>query len=285
MTRRVALIASASALLLALIGAGVASAYYHPGNLGARTQVTALVPTYKSQTSTCTVANTRSHASPLPFGSCTPPIVNATRVVTGTNTVSQGTSNITLSVVCQPPAPSTAVPPCSTTAGDNEDVRISTNSSDVRCKTNTAVTGHCPTPANTNGTNDYNGQVVGTSSIRITDSNNGPAGTTTGGTTAATVTDIPFSVGIQCAASASTTIGGTCNAVTSADAIFPGFPGKTVVEGKKGVVQIGQIQVFDTGSDGVGTANPLPGAGACPPACIVNAGTDVLSFEEGLYLP
>jgi hypothetical protein len=274
MSRRVAFLAPASALLFALVAAGGASAYFHPSNLGAQTENFFLVPTYQA----CT-APTTTHGGPLTFPSCAPPAVNATRVVSGTDTVSKGQGKITLKVRCS----DGATIPCGGVAGDQEDVGITTNSSDIRCKSNSAVVGHCSS-TNTNGTPgagdaDYDGQVVGAATIRITDTYNG-----TGLTTPATVADIPFSVGVQCAAtSGDATIGGNCNAATSADAVLPGSGG-AVKEGKKAVVQTQQVQVFDTGSDGVGTPNPLPGAGACPPACVTGAG-DVLSFETGLYIP
>jgi hypothetical protein len=274
MRRRVAFLAPASALLFALVMAGAASAYFHPSNLGAQTENFFLVPTYKA----CS-APTNSHGGPLTFPSCAPPALNGTHVVSGTDTISKGQGKITLKVRCT----DGQTIPCGGVAGDQEDVGITTNSSDIRCATNTAVVGHCGS-ANTNGTNDYDGQVVGAATIRITDSFNGPTGTTTGGTTPATVADIPFSVGVQCAATAGdATIGGNCNAATSADAVLPGSGG-AVKEGKKSVVQTQQVQVFDTGTDGVGTPNPLPGAGACPPACVTGAG-DELSFETGLYIP
>jgi len=295
MRRRVAFLAPASALLLALVVAGVAVAYYHPSNLGARSQTSALVPVYKGCGTTTLpspggsgTAN-KQHGGPISFPSCSPPTVIGPLITSGTSTVSKGVGSLALKVVCQPPAPSTENPPCSTTAGDNEDVSIVTNNSDIRCKTATSVTGHCSS-TNSNGTPDYDGQVVGTATIRITDKFNGTLGTTTGGTASATTQDVPFSVGIQCAAtgpSGTSTIGGTCNATTSADAIFSASPytNLTVRENKGAVVEIGQIETYDTGTDGNAVANPLLGHGPCPPSCIVNPSSDTLSFAEGIYLP
>jgi len=287
MRRRVALIASASTLLLALIGAGVASAYYHPSPTGARTASFGLVPTYVSWASPCGTGQTsKSHGAPLTFPSCSPPVPRATRVVVGTAAgVSNGAGLITLKVYCTNTnngADNGLIPPC--TASGIEDVKITSSSSDIRCKTNTAVTGHCPADTGAPQTlccNDYNGQLVGASTIRITDSYNGPSGTTTGGTTAATVNDIPFSVGVQCVGTPTVhTTGGTCNISTSANAVLPNSGG-TVKKGKKAIVEIGQVSIADTGASGVGVHNPLSSA-PCPPACL-KTGQD--SFVQGIYIP
>ena len=69
--------------------------------------------------------------------------------------------------------------------------------------------------------------------------------------TPATVVDIPFPVNATCASTASTAIGGTCTANTSANATVPG----AVKDGKRAIVEIGQIQISDGGPDGlVGTS-------------------------------
>jgi hypothetical protein len=281
LTKRLAFVAATSGLLLGLILAGVAGAYYHPANLAARQQTTSLVPAYRQCTSP-----TNSHGGPLTLGSCAPPALarSDAHIVMGTPTTSKASSSVTLKVVCEPPAPSTENPPCSTTSGDNENLAIKVMMSDIRCKTNSSVTGHCNS-ANTVGTNDYDGQVVLQAVLRITDTYNGPSGTTTGGTTPATVLDVPFSVGIQCVAtSGSSSTGGSCNAATSADVILPGGGGM-IKEGKKANVEIGQIQVYDTGPDGQAADCTLPGSCGCPPACHVEITSDALVFVEGLYLP
>jgi len=73
-----------------------------------------------------------------------------------------------------------------------------------------------------------------------------------GGTTAATMVDIPFPIGTSCAATADPAIGSTCALDTSINAIVPG----AVVEGKRAIWALGQIQLQDGGSDGVVSTLP-----------------------------
>jgi len=94
---------------------------------------------------------------------------------------------------------------------------------------------------------DYSGELQGTATIRISDHYNGP-----GLNEAATVQDIPFPVNATCANVASTSIGGTCNANTSANAAVPG----AVKDTQRAVIEINQLQVNDGGADGqVATAD------------------------------
>jgi len=94
---------------------------------------------------------------------------------------------------------------------------------------------------------DYSGEVQGNAIIRISDHYNGP-----GLNEAATVQDIPFPVNATCSNVASTSIGGTCNANTSANAAVPG----AVKDTQRAVIEINQLQVNDGGADGqVATAD------------------------------
>ena len=49
-----------------------------------------------------------------------------------------------------------------------------------------------------------------------------------------------------------TTIGSTCSLNTTADAVLPGV----VKETRRAIWQLGQVQVFDGGSDGVVSTTP-----------------------------
>jgi len=60
------------------------------------------------------------------------------------------------------------------------------------------------------------------------------------------------SVQVPCAATASTAIGASCAISTTLDAISPG----TVLDGKRAVWQLGQVEVLDGGSDGEATTTP-----------------------------
>jgi len=131
---------------------------------------------------------------------------------------------------------------------DNDDVEIEAVLFDVRC-INGIATLPC-SAAGSNGaqsTRDYTGEMQGTATIRITDENNvaGP-----GGSTHATVVDLPFTVDGSCAEFAGTNAagqqqGGTCLSDTSANAAVPG----AAVAGKFGNVEIGQVVINDGGPD------------------------------------
>jgi hypothetical protein len=88
---------------------------------------------------------------------------------------------------------------------------------------------------------DYSGELEGRLPIRITDTNNSPpAGS------AATTQDTEFSFTVPCAVTADDTVGATCAAATTADAVLPG----AITEGVRSIWQLGQIEVFDGGPDG-----------------------------------
>jgi hypothetical protein len=88
---------------------------------------------------------------------------------------------------------------------------------------------------------DYSGQLQVNSTIRISDEFNGPHLNEP-----ATVVDIPLPFRSACTNSASTSIGGTCNVATSANAVVPGM----VQRGTRATWGMDQIQVFDGGADG-----------------------------------
>jgi hypothetical protein len=127
---------------------------------------------------------------------------------------------------------------------EDSDVLIVASMTDVRCLAGVATCGS----ANAADGPDYTGQVQGTAQIRISDHWNavGPAG----GPDPATVTDIPFPVTTNCVATASNTIGGTCSISTGANAVVPG----SVLDGKRAVVEIAQLQVNDGGASGTAGA-------------------------------
>jgi hypothetical protein len=57
--------------------------------------------------------------------------------------------------------------------------------------------------------------------------------------------DIQFPVPLDCLTTASASLGSTCGANTTANALVPG----SVIAGKKGVVQVGEVQMLDSGPD------------------------------------
>jgi hypothetical protein len=58
-------------------------------------------------------------------------------------------------------------------------------------------------------------------------------------------------VTVPCAGTADTTVGATCAVTTTADSVLPG----TVNEGKRAVWQLGQLEVFDGGADGLASTD------------------------------
>jgi hypothetical protein len=114
---------------------------------------------------------------------------------------------------------------------DDSDVQITGSVTDVRCLAGTVP---C-TVANTQDGQDYAGELRVDLVLRITD-RDGPG----------TVEDIPFPAEMTCAATTSTSIGGTCALATSADALVPG----SAPERQRSVWEVGQVQVSDGGPDG-----------------------------------
>ena len=165
-------------------------------------------------------------------------------------------------------------------------MRLFGNASDIVCATGTGPSGACPGGAgsdfdpNTNtpwytsnlspGTNSNttppgvlcvagnpqcaNGaDLTAIASIRVTDAyNNTPsigdsAGCGTSSSCSGTVQDQDFLVPVVCQSNADSTIGSYCGANTTANALVPGV----VEAGKGALVEIGQMQVFDSGLDGI----------------------------------
>jgi hypothetical protein len=60
------------------------------------------------------------------------------------------------------------------------------------------------------------------------------------------VTDSLLRFPISCAETASTTIGGQCNVLTTADSIMPGL----TREGKRSIWELSSLKIYDGGADG-----------------------------------
>ena len=113
------------------------------------------------------------------------------------------------------------------TSEDEADVRIAVSLTDVRRQADL---------------DDYSGELEAGPTLRITDKQSGAAGDEP-----ATVSDFAFPVTVPCAGTADTTVGATCAITTTVDSVLPG----TVSEGKRAIWELGQIEVFDGGSDGL----------------------------------
>ena len=216
-----------------LVVASMASAT-HPRPKGATPLRASTVPAYNA----CTTPN-RTHGPPLAFPSCNPPVQTSTAVTVGTPDANGAAANsvgfVKLDVKVGVPGPP-----------EDSDVLISSSISDVRCKAGTTACGN----ANAADGADYTGELQGNATIRITDHWNAVA--PGGGPDAATVVDIPFPVAATCANTASTAEGGLCTSNTSANAVVPG----SVLDGKRAIVEIGQITITDGGPDGVNATSP-----------------------------
>ena len=225
--------ALAVAALVMMVMASMASAT-HPRPKGATPLRASMVPAYNA----CTAPN-RTHGPPLAFPSCNPPVQTSTAVTVGTPDANGAPANsvgfVKLDVKVGVPGPP-----------EDSDVLISASISDVRCKAGTTACG----AANAADGADYTGELQGNATIRITDHWNAVA--PGGGPDTATVVDIPFPVAATCANTASTAEGGLCTSNTSANAVVPG----SVLDGKRAIVEVGQITITDGGPDGVNATTP-----------------------------
>jgi hypothetical protein len=225
------------ALALGAVGimvmASMASAT-HPRPKGASPLYASMVPAQQA----CATPN-RTHGPPLVFASCNPPVATSQSVTIGSPDANGAAANsigfVRLTVKVGIPGPP-----------EDSDVLIDASISDVRCITGTTACGN----ANSLDGPDYTGQLQGNAQIQITDHWNAVA--PGGGPDAATVIPIGFPVPASCANTASNTEGGLCTATTSANAVVAG----AVKDGKRAIVEIGQIQITDGGDDGLNATAP-----------------------------
>ena len=182
-----------------------------------------LVPAYKA----CAAPGNRTHGAPLAFPSCAPPVQASNSLTLGTPDANGAAANSVGFILLKVKGTSP------------EDVLISSDITDVRCKAGVSAT--VCSSANAADGPDYSGELQGTAQIRISDHYNGP-----GLNEAATVIDIPFPVTTTCANTADTGVGGHCSVATSANAVVVG----SVKDLQRAVVEIQQLQINDGGTDG-----------------------------------
>lgn len=186
----------------------------------------------------CTSPN-RGHGGPLAVGSCNPPQQASDQLTVGTldanGQATNGVGSVRFDV--KPGDPDTTA--------DEADVAIAVSMTDVRNKTDLS---------------DYTGELQATETLRMTDRQNG-----LNEDEPATTQDTSFPVGVPCTATAATTIGSTCSVATTADAIAPG----AVREGTGSNWQLGAIQVFDGGTDGLASTTA----------------DNTLFADQGIFLP
>jgi hypothetical protein len=163
-----------------------------------------------------------SHGAPLALPSCSPPAQASGRLTVGTPD-SNGKAAASAGKV---ELRATGESPIDPSNGDQADVAITATVTDV---------------SNRAGLSDYTGELEGVLTLRITDRRNGRHSDSP-----ATVTDVPLSFPVPCTATSGQPQGATCATSTSADALIAGL----AQEGKRSVWEVGQVRVYDGGSDG-----------------------------------
>ena len=206
-----------------------------------------LVPAFNA----CTSPN-RQHGPPLAFPSCNPPVPGSTAITVGTEEANGAGENSVGSVTLTAD-PAVPGPP------DDSDVIVAGSITDVRCLPST--TSPCGNPNAADGA-DYTGDLQGSATIRITD--RWSASSAGGGADAATVVDFPFPMAFGCAGTADDAIGATCTSNTTFNAIVP----QAMRDGKRSVIDVGQIVVSDSGPDGIPSTAP-----------------NTLFMKQGLFVP
>jgi hypothetical protein len=98
---------------------------------------------------------------------------------------------------------------------------------------------------------DYTGAVAVASDIRITDRNNTPS---PGGPGPGTVQSWPLHIPVT-----------DCNLNTTVNAVYPG----AITAGRRGIWQLGQVQVYDGGADGLASTT----------------GDNTLFLTQGIFIP
>jgi Tol biopolymer transport system component len=182
-----------------------------------------LVPAYLP----CEEPN-RTHGPPLAFSSCGPPQPQSSLLTVGTAD-SNGASTKSIGFVrfrVFRGDPSTLE--------DEADVAVEVDMTDVRCR----LAGFSCTGG---ALSDYTGELQGRATLRITDRYNGPVPDDP-----ATTEDIfPFTWPVPCSPTPDTTVGSSCSIDTTLEALRPG----SVVEQKRSVWQLDQIEIRDGGVD------------------------------------
>jgi hypothetical protein len=253
--------------------------YEHP--VGASPVRIPLVPAFKG----CDAANVNStHGEPLNFGSCSPPQSASSTARLGRGSIgfvtflvcNEGATAANCSqpglvkpdlrlfanlrdVRCRGSAPNgclaggdynpngagpyttvcASAAECNTGAVRAEPYCAESGTSETACIAGTDVTQTAQIPGASVG-------AVGTRfegrGVRITDTNNGSAHDAP-----ATVVDLGFPIPMDCVPTPSGSLGSICAVNTSANALAPGVIGT----GDQAVWQLGEIQVLDSGPDGM----------------------------------
>jgi hypothetical protein len=172
------------------------------------------------------------HGPPLVTGSCSSPQQASDQLTVGTLDANGLAANSVGLVRYD------VIPGDPGTPADDADVGIDVSMTGVRLKSDLS---------------GYTGELQATTTVRITDKANGD-----GAPEPATASDVAFPVTVPCTA-------GTCGVTTSFDAVLLG----SAPEGQRSNWELGQIQVFDGGTDGVASTT----------------GDNTLFADQGLFAP
>jgi hypothetical protein len=248
--KRAALVAVASALGILGVASGQIAGASHVRPVGATPIRVPIVPAFGP----CAAPN-RTHGPPLAFASCNPPVQSSSYLTVGTPDSGGGPANSVASV---------------TLRRTSTDFLLTLNAIDIRCRP--AGPANLCSSANSSGGPDFSGEIYIQGALRITDHWNSrvPNPSPTDPYDAAgTMQDTGWGpVVASCAATASTSIGGTCSVSVTGNFLEPGF--SPTVAGKRFVMEVGQFQVYDGGPDGLFGGPP---------------GSDTLFGVEGIFVP
>ena len=209
----------------------------YPRPRGASPLVVSLVPAFQQ----CTSASANSvHAPPLAFPSCNPPVQTSTYLTVGTPDANGQAANSVGSVRI------TAIPGNPSTPANEADIALSASVTDVRCMHLTLCASTIPGAA-------YQGELDVQASVQITDrdSRGSAIGPSTFSPKDRYITDPFLHFPASCAQTDDPSVGSTCLGATTLNAVVPG----AVQEGQRAIWELGQIQVFDGGADGVAQAS------------------------------
>jgi hypothetical protein len=192
----------------------------YPRPKGATPINVSLVPAFKP----CAPASANSvHGAPLASPSCNPPSQESGYLTVGTFDSNQKPVKSIGAVQFQTVLGDTATP------ADEADVKLDVSITDVRNKSDLS---------------DYAGELRARTSLRLTDKNSGGL--------SATVADLSYEFNVPCAATSDATVGSTCAVSTTADALAAG----AIVEGKRAIWELGNVELLDGGADGDGDTSP-----------------------------
>jgi hypothetical protein len=190
------------------------ASYSHPQS--ASQLSVSLVPAFR-QCGTAANPSNAKHSPPLATNSCNPPSPGS--VLAAVGTISQSSAQMTV-------VPGDTDP----TNGNQANISITASLTDIQ-----AVAGGDYNP------NASGADLTAVTRLRTTDKANGYGGLP------ATATEYDFKVPIDCSSTPNPSVGSTCTANTTANALIPGL----IQEQRQTVVQAFRVRIDDSGANGI----------------------------------